>query len=194
MRSCFPATLVFGVFCLLLPTARAEPYGWAISASSTDPFQQTGPALGEPGVTSLWLWLVCDHVGGIAAAEFDLVTTGDLQAFNFAAPYPTWINVGTAATSLMLVAGGCPTTPLLAGEIVLVDLGHGGTVCLAPSAPNGLNATVDCSYPQPRVFANSVLGFSSDGSPPCVVGTCSDPTGVGQMEASSWGRVKGIYR
>ena len=192
MRALTTAVLGGCVLGLSLTDARAEPFGWAISASSTDAFVQTAPPVG-PGLLNLWLWLICDEVGGAAAAEFDVVATGDISGpFGFT-PQPSWIN-GGAAAQLLLAVGGCPTSPMLAGQLVLADLGAGGTVCIVPSAANGLNVTVDCSYPQPRAFPNMVLGFASDGSSPCVTGSCADPTGIGDLEKAPWGRVKGLYR
>lgn len=169
-----------------------EPYGWTVSASSTDPYVQT--ASPTQGLFNLWLWLVCDEVGGVAAAEFDLTATGDLFLGGIVPTAPSVLNGGSPATSPLLVFGGCPTAPMLVATLLCFDLGAGGALCMTPSAVNGINVTVDCSFPQPRLFPNAVLGFSSDGTAPCVTGTCTDPTSAQEPELRSWGGVKGMYR
>jgi hypothetical protein len=180
--------------------AEGEIYAWAISASDTDPFVQIDDPLTEPGVVELWLWLVCHEAGGIAAAEFDVTVSGDLDfvAFNDAWPQEPIIGFSDATGhTIRLGIGGCPEPPFLAGTLLVIDHGGGGSLCLGPSASNGLNVSVDCGYPQPVAFPNGVLGFSSDGSAPCVIGDCVDAaTGVDdpRAEESTWGRVKGVYR
>jgi hypothetical protein len=74
------------------------------------------------------------------------------------------LNIGTS-TALFLAIPGCATTgSLLLGSLIVNDTG--GTLCLGPSAANGILGAVDCvtfgaSTPQ-------VTGFSSDGTAPCV--------------------------
>jgi len=182
---------------LALPAAAlaaGEQYAWSISASSTDPFVQTGAPLPEPGLLQLWLWFVCHEGDGIAAAEFDVHVTGDFLNLGFQPNGPQVFNLGGTG-SLLLAIGGCPRPPFLAGTIQFVDLGEGGTACLGPSAANGLNVSVDCGFPQPTAFPNGVLGYSSDGSPPCVIGDCVGPvvSAGDNIESSTWGRVKGVY-
>jgi hypothetical protein len=183
-----------------LPTlahAAGEPYAWSISASSTDPFVQTAGPLSEPGSFSVWLWFVCHEADAVAAAEFQVTVGGNLFFAGFHPDNPSIKNFGSASGELRLAIGGCPVPPLRVGRIDVADFGGGGTLCLGPSAGNGINVSVDCSFPQPQSFPNGVFGFSSDGSPPCVIGDCVDSgTGVGEpnIKMSPWGRVKGGYR
>jgi hypothetical protein len=75
------------------------------------------------------------------------------------------MNAGTS-TWLFLAIPGCSVTgSLLLGQLIVNDTG--GTLCLGPSARNGVLAAVDCvSY---WTWAPQVTGFSSSGQPPCVV-------------------------
>jgi hypothetical protein len=90
----------------------SDPIGWAISASTTDPFDNTGP-INESA--SLYLWFACDNVGrGIAVVEFDLAAT-NMEVTGFT-PMNGFLNAGTA-TELLLAVGGCPMPLTLAGRI-----------------------------------------------------------------------------
>jgi hypothetical protein len=194
MRSCLAA--IAAMLVLAMPAhAAGEQYAWSLSASSTDPFVQTGSPLPEPGPFDLWLWFVCHEGDGVAAAEFDLTVTGDFLVVTFSPIWPPVINLGVSA-SLLLAIGGCPTPPFLAGHFIMIDLGNGGTACLGPSATSGLNVSVDCGFPQPTAFPNGVLGYSSDGSKPCAIGDCVDiaVTAGPELEDATWGRIKGTYR
>ena len=199
MRRC--TLLFFFLFLAATPDrsgASDEIYAWALSASATDPFVQVSDSLAAPGLFDVWLWLVCHEADGIAAAEFGVTVGGNLVIATFEPLGPQIINFGDGTGgNLRLAIGGCPEPPFVAGRLLVIDLGGGGNLCLAPSFANGLNVSVDCGYPQPTAHPNGALGFSSDGSAPCVVGDCVDsstPVGGPDIEASTWGRIKGTYR
>jgi hypothetical protein len=140
------------------PSFRLLGYEFSISASATDPLVNTDAPTG--GVRVLSLWMVCSDAG-VSALEADV--TGDLPVLGFA-PAGGVLNIGTS-TALFLAIPGCATTgSLLLGSLIVNDTG--GTLCLGPSAANGILGAVDCvtfgaSTPQ-------VTGFSSDGTAPCV--------------------------
>jgi hypothetical protein len=86
---------------------------WTISASSSDPFVNTGPLV-DPD--TLYLWLDCTRdLEPVAFAEFALA--GDLNVIALE-PMNGFSNTGTL-TELFLVATGCPTGPLLAAAITV---------------------------------------------------------------------------
>lgn len=77
------------------------------------------------------------------------------------------MNAGNA-TDLLLGVPGCPDS-LVLGSFAVWD--SGGTLCLAPSG-NGWIAAVDCDPVDPEEHADpAVVGFATDGSIPCAVGS-----------------------
>ena len=94
------------------PEYPCGPFGsWTISASDTDPFQNSGSL---PAGSTLFLWYLCSGgSGGLAAAAFDLV--GSLSVSQFA-PRAGFLN-GGSDTSLLIVAASCPSGPIVAGDI-----------------------------------------------------------------------------
>jgi hypothetical protein len=175
---------------LITGVAHAGPYdyGWALSASDTDPAVQT--AAPAAGVRSVHLWLVCTADDGAAAAEFDLDITGDMQVLGFS-PVAAVLNAGNE-TELLLAIGGCPSAPFRAGSFNVFSAVDGvGRLCLVPSATNGLNVTVDCDPIAPLQNLNAVIGFSTDGTDPCLdqASPCLIP-----VDDTSWSAVKGMYR
>jgi hypothetical protein len=85
------------------------PYAWTISASPTDPDQNT--SLGE-APASLYLWFRCLRSTGAAAAAFDV--QGDVAVAAFA-PGSGWTNYGTATQLLLAHAPCVEQTPTLVG-------------------------------------------------------------------------------
>jgi hypothetical protein len=51
------------------------------------------------------------------------------------------------------------------------------SVCIVPS-PNGINATVDCSFPNPTMWDNATVGYSVNAAP-CQTGSCGFSPGRG---------------
>jgi hypothetical protein len=154
-----PATVTMSGPITEAPAFRPLGYELSVSASATDPLVNVDLPAG--GVRSLYLWMVCS-VAGVSALEADV--TGDLAVLAFT-PSGGVLNVGTS-TSLLLAIPGCDVTgSLLLGSFVVDDVG--GTLCLGPSAANGLLVAVDCHTYTPSSL--QVVGFSSSGQPPCVV-------------------------
>ena len=89
-----------------------KDYGWSISASSTDPFVNTGvlPA----GESSLYLWCYClDPLLGLLVAEMGF--SGSLQVTAFHA-----IDCQSAGNATnVIVRTECLTQPKVLGEIVV---------------------------------------------------------------------------
>ena len=143
----------------------------------------------------LHLWLVCDEVGSIAAAEFGVTEAGNLDAVAFNASPAATVLFDSSPDNLRFVMPGSPSPPYYVGSLLTIDFGGGGSLCLGPSVGKGLNVSVDAGYPLPTAYPNGHLGFSSDGSAPCASGDCVDPaTPVGEIETSTWGRIKDTYR
>jgi hypothetical protein len=91
-------------------------FGWSISSSSTDPFQNEADA--PAGTGQLYLWLACTwYVEGLASAEFDV--GGTIAVYSFT-PEPGFYNIGDA-THLLLGVDDCPMGPVLAGTFQVHD-------------------------------------------------------------------------
>ncbi|MBZ0267958.1 hypothetical protein K8I85_07370 [bacterium] len=141
-------------------------YDFSISASSTDPHANVAPPTNTSRV--LYLWGTCLQRG---LAAFEAAVTGTLPLAGFF-PEPGILNAGSS-DHLFLAVGGCPTgdeTDTLLGRWVITS-DAGGTLCLS-SPDGGEIAVADCAPLEPVVWPDpGVTGFSSDGSPPCEVGT-----------------------
>ena len=181
MLSCVLATGAF---------AQEEFYGWTLSQSSADPFDNVGVLLGLP--IYVYLWYYCSpNSQGMAAAEFAVEFsggTGEIYSFELLAP---WLNAGTATQ--LLLATECPPGPVLVARWHL-QLDTAIEFCIVPDS-YGINGSVDCS-PYPSLHPNNTVGLTaSKFLPP----TCDDRVG-GELcfapvsvEATSWGRVKALY-
>ncbi|NNE42928.1 MAG: T9SS type A sorting domain-containing protein, partial [Gemmatimonadetes bacterium] len=174
-----PATVTMDGPVVQTPSFIPLGYELSISASATDPFQNTD----VPGGTNrlLYLWLTCSD-DGISALEADV--TGDLTVVDFA-PATGVFNAGTS-TELLLAVSACPgaSAPYLLGFLVVDDTG--GSVCLGPSAANGILGAVDCvgfGVTDPI----QVTGFSSGGAGPCFLPgiACQDTTTVAEVLAEA---------
>jgi hypothetical protein len=175
--------------------ARAEgpPYGWSISASSTDPFVNATPFV--TGIKTVYLWFVCSTPapagpGGMAAAEFGLCSSSSANVILATTAQNGFLNAGSS-TQILLAVGGCPTGPVRAANILMLD-NVPGKVCICPSAANNLQATVDCS-PNPQAWDIGWVGLDQGLAAPCVLedANCTKPVSV---EESSWGAIKSLYR
>ena len=91
-------------------------FGWSISRSATDPFENT--ASSGIGSGQLYLWYYCtSHPFGLATAEFDVGGTIAVHSFT---PMNGFLNAGDA-THLLLAVGGCPWGPVVAGTFQVHD-------------------------------------------------------------------------
>jgi hypothetical protein len=120
-------------------------FGWSISASSTDAYDNH-IAFPGGGVFTYYLWLLCapEGSGGMAAAEFGLASPGGGGIILGFTPLNGFFNAGSA-TNLLLTVGGCPSGPVVAGEI-LVLVNAPGSLCLTQSTGGVLGAQ-DCVSP-----------------------------------------------
>lgn len=177
-------TLVLVLLFSSLADARPQ-YGWTLSASSTDPFQNV--AVSADAMRYLYLWFSCASSEGMAAAEFDL--GGSLPVYAVL-PMNGVLN-GGSGQSLFLAAAGCPNTMFCAATIVVGDFVP-GDLCLVPSAANSRNGTFDCEE-FPEIHPNTWVGFSSTGEAPCASASdlCLRPTSI---DDRSFGAIKSLYR
>jgi hypothetical protein len=167
-----------------VPPARGADnrYGWTISNSMTDPLSNTGTA--TSGVTSLYLWFFCSSTEGMAAAEFDIEASG--MSHLGTTTMNGFLNAG-GTSNLLLAVGRCPEGPVVAATLLVLDAP--GTLCLVPSAANGVRGTVDCDELRPSLWNVDWIGYSSRGDV-CRAGVlCDSP-----LEDQAWGAVKGRYR
>lgn len=160
---------------ILLPAAvQADSgYEFSLSASDSDPFENI--ATPTDTMRNIYLWATCIE-DGLAAFEGDLTSTLTVLGFN---PLNGVLNIG-GATNLLLAVPGCPygaNVNFLLGYWVVQDVG--GSLCLEPSAANGLLGGVDCAADPVLTEAPIVIGFSSNGSPPCSTGVAACPVGGG---------------
>jgi hypothetical protein len=176
--------LAFTLLFAAVP-AQAERYLWTLSASSTDPFVNTG-APGPGGIFELHLWLACS-AEGMSAASF--MVEGSVGLLVLAWNPCCGFLLHGPSECLLLAVGGCPSGPIRAGWFLVFDPGIGGRVCMIDCPVDEGNYTIDCDPQQPEAHPNAWIGFASDGMPPCGSGTC----GPIAVEANSWGRIKGFY-
>ena len=186
---------VYSFFCLCLmhvsPARSADTYGFTLSADSTDAWVQT--AAQTSGLREIYLWLVCT-TDGISAFEAGVSGSGFPLAF---VPHNGTINAGSA-NELLLAIPGCPLGDpnLLVGHWLVIDSGI--DLCLEPSSQNGLMAGVDCAVVPELSDLVTVFGFSSSGTPPCIIKAPTDCDDLGDdpvsTHAASWGAVKASFR
>ena len=170
----------------------ADPYGWTISASSTDPFVNTIPF--SLGLHTYYLWLACCDLPagmqqGLTAAEFSLFSQGG-TIFAFT-PMNGFVNDGTTL-DLRLSVDGCPCGPVVAGSILTHD-STPGIYCIGPTI-DGYLRTSHCEMP-PTWLPIDWTGLDTGGGA-CAEGmTCAGPVSVGNgLETNTWGRAKNLYR
>lgn len=146
-----------------------NPYGWTLSSSDSDPYENAGPLpVGAP--FTLYLWLACSTEGW-SFAEMRIESRIPPLLMLGIVPRPGIVIVGdTIFPDVRLAVGGCPTGPMLVAELlcILFAPGH-GEICIVPSSA-GNRFTVDCSVPAEE-FPFRAIGFGSDGPPS---GTCAD--------------------
>lgn len=179
--------IVFLAMCvsssMLVVAAGADsgaPYGWTLSRSATDPYENTREFL--PGLNDMYLWFTCstpkpEGPGGMAAAQFAVISDELLNAILFFVPQNGFLNAGTGS-NLLLAVGGCPTGPVLAGIFTTLD-NTPGQYCF--EAYDNIKATIDCAA-IPNIWSMEWIGLDSGtGMAPCAKGnaTCTPPTPVG---------------
>ena len=136
----------------------ANQYGsslqFTISASRTDPYQQTAPPVDGPVV--LWLWSIS---GSFAALQGDVSVAGGIGGFDplFSAE-PPYLNLNmTDGPDVLLASPGCSWGTNLLGSLLVVDDGAGVTVAMSPGAEGG---AVDCDT-DPHAHSFVCRPFSS---------------------------------
>jgi hypothetical protein len=184
--------LVLGMIGALASNAAAQTplYGWTLSNSTTDPFDNSGAVSGQP--INAYLWYACNGPEGISAAEFDLAFSEGSGTVSSFTPLNAWLNAGTATH--LLLADDCESAPILAGRIELEFGTSGSSLCIVPDSTDGNNVSVDCSWTA-NLWPNQTVGLTTGSAPPCddrVSGTlCTRPVAV---EPDTWGKVKSAYR
>ena len=119
-----------------------RPYAWTISGSDTDWFENAIAFV--PGLQTHYLWFSLHRASqdGVAAAEFRLASSSAANVVVSFTPAPGFLNAG-GTTDLLLAVAGCPSGPIVAGNILLL-VNEPGSLCFAPSV-NEIMGTVDCS-------------------------------------------------
>ncbi len=180
-------TIAFAT-CLFATSAPAQSviYGWTISSSASNPFENTGPV--GTGVVSMYLWYACNEgYPGMAAAEMTLSTNAGNAILAFVTANG-FLNAGSA-TSLLLAVGGCPPAPINAGSF-LVSKNTPLDMCfINPAAER----TVDCE-PNPNPWFHDWVGYSETGTPCYFFAALSGFCGTVSVEDASWGSIKSLYR
>ena len=159
--------------CIIYEGRAGTYYGWMISASASDPFVHKVAATG--GLATYYLWFYCvGFTQGLSAAEFDVVASGPIHVATI--PVNGFLNAG-GVTNLLLAVGGCPSGPVVAANLLVID--NPGSLCLAPSAQNGVKGAVDCTT-VPQLWPIEWIGVE-------ILPTTA-------VESESWGEVKQRYR
>ena len=99
-----------------------------------------------------------------------------------------FLNLATPPACGWIYATYCQEEPTAAARLLAFSAGFGGTICPGPC--EGTNCSTDCGLLE---YANSYVGFASDGSEPCelaTVGPCLPVSAV----PGSWGSIKATYR
>lgn len=176
-------------FVATMSTAAAGPTSGpvvTISCSSDDPWATTSsPTF---ATRTLYLWIQAAPGDSARGLDVTLEPTGGLTvvatrpAAGFLPVNWVW---GPLHQNLASVTG-CHPTPVLAGEVDVVD--GGGQLCLSDP---GFSCCVDaCNAWEPPAFE----GYSSTGGEPCrglSSGGCGPYPAV---DPYSWGRTKSSYR
>ncbi len=183
--SCFALATCLGTELAMAASA----YTFKLSASSSLPNQQSATPTGQ--LREVYFWVTCSDPG-LSAVELGIAGTLTPLAF---VPTGGVLNVGST-TSIMLAVPGCPeaSDSLVLGCWLVVD--SGGTLC-AGESDAGIFAAVDCDPIDPHLTESpKVIGFSSNGSPPCTTGTSSCVILDIPLQTShgSWSRIEGYYR
>jgi hypothetical protein len=136
----------------------SNPYAgqvrFTLSASDTDPYQQTAPAADGPMV--LWLWSVS---GEFSALQADIGVESGVPFDPVFSAEPPFLSLNmSGGPDVLLAAPGCSWGTNLLGSLIVVDDGSGVTVTMTPGPGGG---AVDCDVPDPHVHSFSCLAFSS---------------------------------
>lgn len=197
-RLILAAALALMITPTLVSAGGSGYYDWQFSFSNTDPnMNSSAPISG--GFVTVYLWYTgcnsADAQPGMSAAEMDVSTTGD---FSLPAPMTVmngFLNAGTSNEKLLLVVGGCPAGPLLAGSFFVQAGGAGeGTLGLVPSADNGFAVVVDCTGQDGWFWPAFVRyqGCGTTGAGP--IQNHGNGCTVTSVESDTWGAIKGLYR
>jgi hypothetical protein len=192
---------------LALALAPANTFGqfrWSISDSPIDPAANCGPpgAAGMPVTLYLWAeeWVPGPPAHAIATAEFGLSGSPG-YVIQSVAPAPDWFCAACAPgdpTDVVLATGSCPSPPVVAAEIHVLDAtGNGGEICFTNST-GGVNVGMEC--PSGPVWDNHWIGYRAD--PALVPPSCHHPApsrargscATVSVRDDAWGSVKSGYR
>jgi hypothetical protein len=179
-RAKSPMVMIIFLAAVLVSRASAGQHSMSVSVSATSALQNTdSPAL---GLRSAYLFLTCST----GASALDAVVDTDLTLLGFS-PVSGVLNLGTSS-HLLLAIPACPTgTPVLLGSWLVDD--QGGTLVLGTSSSPPI--VVDCfAAPSDTVL---VVGLSTGGSPPPIVGSSGCEVSSTSVTGASWGRIKTLY-
>ena len=163
-------TIAFALLVLAVPVFAVNHYGWTISSSLSDAFANTGGIV-PGGLAHLYLWYQCSDQGGMSAADFGIAAVGGIAYAGFT-PLNGFLNAGNQ-TNLLLAVGGCPTGPVVAGDLTIIWFASAANVCIVPSN-TGLRVTVDCVAPAPSAWPLTAVGWDALGPPNCVENLCTN--------------------
>lgn len=177
--------------------ATDQPYGWTISASSTNPFVNTVAPTST--LETFYLWQVCcdvpdypdgsPRVQGFSAAEFAVISTG-IQHLSTSSS-ACFIGDPPFPPDLAFFCPGCPCGPIVVAALLVLNFP--GSMCFAPSVLGGILGTVDCEA-EPTLWGMDWIGIDSSGAgAPCGSGILCDKPPV-SIDGTSWGRTKSLYR
>lgn len=185
------STCLLASFLLGTP-ASAQWMGWTLSASDTDPFENTGVP-GAPGtLTTLYVWYACNTPPpGVPPSPLALIAmfasldpwpSELVYADGFYGPTPP------STGHLWLITDECPLPPVRAAAITYVNTGEGLDVRITADGP--YYWAEDCEQ---QNWPLRSIGYSEVGPPfqDFVGPFCESPVSV---ESDTWGGVKELYR
>ena len=191
------SVLILGLVILVPHVAFADEmvlpdFGWTLSASNTDPFDNVGPAMSD--TLTLYLWFYCSTpiTGGVSRSEFGFVFNPNLDVYSFE-PANGVVDSAASVWDFDLTLPDCPRGSLLAGQVRLQNLAGSFVVCLGPGSEG--NLSYGCTYPT-NPGENAFLGYAAGLKLPCANGfdffdgNCFPEVSVAPY---SWGRIKALY-
>jgi hypothetical protein len=132
----------------------------------------------------------------MSAAEMDVNVNGDFSLIAGFSVSNGFLNAGTSNEKLLLVVGGCPAGPVVAGSYQILIGGAGeGTIGLRESTDNNWAVVVECVGKDGWFWPTSMrfqgAGTTGGGTIQNHGAGCG---GVVSVESETWGAIKGLYR
>jgi hypothetical protein len=191
-------TAIASSFFLLVPAlpARASDergvfgFEWAVSGSSTSPWEQAAPPQVED--REVYLWMTNCAANCVRRVEFSFI--GSIEVVSLT-PVSGFTNLGTAVSPILEHDTCFPWQAAPVASLVIRDPdAGGGGLCFTEAVQTNRNCTATCDE-QETLYRNWYMGFATDGISSCF-GESTTPSceRIVSIDAVRWGRIKAQYR